>query len=51
MSTEIGTPSANRRDDLERTVIEEAIRILSQTFDGDELTTLPWIGLHYRTEP
>jgi hypothetical protein len=51
MSSEMGTQSANRSDDPERRVIEEAIRILSQTPDGDELIALPWIGLQYRNEP
>lgn len=51
MSTEIRTQLEVRRAELERSVIDEAIRILSQTFDNDEFVALPWIGLSYRTEP
>jgi NADPH:quinone reductase-like Zn-dependent oxidoreductase len=44
---EMGTQSANRCNEPERKVIEQAIRILSQTPD-DELIALPWIGWQYR---
>jgi hypothetical protein len=51
MSSEMGTQPANQWNEPERTVIEEAVQILSQTSDGDELIALPWIGLQYRNEP
>jgi hypothetical protein len=50
MSIEIGTPYENRRHELEEAVIDEAIRILTQTFDAGEFVTLPWVGMHYKTE-
>lgn len=51
MSSEMGTQSANRCNEPERKVIEQAIRTISQTPDDDELIALPWIGLQYRNEP